>query len=315
MRTVLLWHQWRGLHQIYDKGFSTNKIKNIPYIDHLINQGLLKISSKNPDRILSIGEFRSYYEERLLEKYNRYCTFLTDYDLSSSNSKYTEDDIGTLMLIKENQEGIKNSKQTRRGLSAELFQDSKYIEEHPGLEKAILKLIGLESFPGQDPKDNQYIFVTPCKTREAIILCENLHFLRVPWEAREHNIELWYVGGNNVSKLEHLPQIEPPIYYSCDWDYAGLSIYQRIRIYIPTIKLLYPAATSSAKPIDTQNHRSQWQPNLPLSALEASIYSEKEKALINNLIQDNQWIEEESNSFCELIGINALGKSAGELTQ
>jgi len=255
---------------------------------------------------MSTERFSDYYASRHLEKYNYYSAFFDNNDLGTPHSNYTEDDIGTLILISDNRDGIKASAQTRRGLSAELFEDSKYIEEHPGLEKAILKLLELKDFPGQDPKDNQYIFFTPCKTPKAIILCENLHFLRTPWQARNHNIELWYVGGGNIGKLQHIPELTLPIFYSCDWDYDGLSIFQRIKKYIPKIDLLYPSATGSSKTINTQNHRSQWRIESPFSGLDQDVYSIRARALIEDLIKLNEWIEEESNLFSELISLNGL---------
>ena len=135
---------------------------------------------------------------------------------------------------------------------------------------------------------------------------ENLHFLRMPWQAREYNIELWYAGGNNLAKLEHLSPIPNPIYYSCDWDYDGLAIYQRVKVYIPSIKLLYPAAVDSAKSVHTANHHSEWKLNTLFSGLDESLYTLNEKELIEKLIEREQWIEEENNVFDKLVHINSL---------
>ncbi|MFX7586113.1 hypothetical protein ABTK07_19425, partial [Acinetobacter baumannii] len=64
-----------------------------------------------------------------------------------------------------------------------------------------------------------------------LVLCENLAHLKNGWKAREHNIELWYVGGNNIGIIDHIgaEKLTRPIYYSCDWDFHGLSIYSRIK--------------------------------------------------------------------------------------
>lgn len=140
MKIALKWREWLGLHKVYKEGYTTAKIKSNPYVKYLLDRGILKTSTRNPDRIESTNRFKTYYAKHHLQKFNYYVQFLDDNDYQVPNSNYTEDDIGNLIIIKDNCEGIIESKQTRRGLSAELFEDSKYIENHPGLEKAILKL-------------------------------------------------------------------------------------------------------------------------------------------------------------------------------
>ena len=303
MKTNLKWREWRGLHKVYEQGYSTAQIKQNPYVVHLLNRGLLKTSPSNPRRILSTPKFCDYYERMLLEKYEYYNAFLDS--LANPNSNYTEKDIGALMIIKSNYKGIIESGKTQRGLSEDLFEDSKYLEKHIGLQKAVLSLLKLESFPGQNPKDHQYIYFTPCELPRVIVLCENLDFLKTPWQAREYNIELWYAGGNNIAKLKYVPELTMPIYYSCDWDYHGLSIYQHVKNYLPNIKLLYPAP-GAAKPVNTQNHRSKWRPDIPLSGLDKDIYSQEARTLIESLIKHNRWIEEESSSISELVRVNDI---------
>ena len=307
MRTNLKWREWRGLHGVYEQGSSAARIKQHPYVVYLLGRGLLKTSPRNPQRILATPEFYDYYKSRHLEKYRRYDEFLGE--LANPSSTYTEDDIGALMIIKENRERIVEKGRTQRSLSADLFGDSKHIEKRPGLQKAILKLLELENFPGQDPKDQWYIYVVPCKTPKAVVLCENLDFLRIPWQARKHKIELWYAGGSNTAKLGYIPELALPIYYSCDWDYHGLSIYQRIKGYIPGLRLLYPATTVT-KPVDAQNHESQWRHDIPFSGLDEKVYSRRAKALIEKLIIQNWWIEEENNVFDELVEVNSIGTAA-----
>ncbi len=308
MNENLQWHEWRGLHQLYKTGSTKAKIRKQPYVKHLIKRGFLATSVKNKDVLQAEKTFQKYYESKLLDRYIHYQQFLEDNNLVNPNSNYTEDDIQAMMVIQENKEAIIKNQETRRGVSSKFFRtnDSKHIENHPGLEKAILKLLNLEQFPEKDPKNNQFLYVITCKNPKAIILCENIYFLKLPWKAREKNIELWFAGGNNIEKLNHLPNRDEPIYYSCDWDFDGLSIYQRIREYIPVIKLLYPTAISSVKPVKTSNHNSQWKHELPLSGLDKSVYSKQELELLQNLILADRWIEEETNDFDALVHLNHI---------
>ena len=53
--------------------------------------------------------------------------------------------------------------------------------------------------------------------------------MKQPWIAKNTEVKMWYVGGNNIKVLDDIDEKElvKPIYYSCDWDLAGLQIYTR----------------------------------------------------------------------------------------
>src|SRR5690606_41159945 len=93
-------------------------------------------------------------------------------------------------------------------------------------------------------------------------------------------------------------ELSKPIYYSCDWDLAGLKIYSRIKAKLRNrnkdISLLYP--NEPHKKINTyiDYHYSHWDLSKRLSGLSIDIFSKKELILINDLIQNQMWIEEES---------------------
>ncbi|MDA0242961.1 MAG: hypothetical protein OT477_06065 [Chloroflexi bacterium] len=305
----LKWREWVGLHELYETGKTSRKIEKNPYIKYLIERRYISLTTK-PKGLRAEPPFCKKYENDHLEKYTHYQAFLVENDIITSNSTYTEDDIQSMMLIKENRKAIVESQDTRRGIASKFFKnsDSKHIENRLGLENAILKLLGISCFPEKDPKNNQYLCVVMCPEPTSIILCENLAFLKIPWKAKENNIELWYAGGNNLSMLADIPEdrLNKPIYYSCDWDYDGLQIYQRAKKYIPKIILLYPSATTSPKPVKTPHHNSEWNTSLPLSGLDESFYSPKAIELINTLINNDQWIEEESNHFVEMIELNNI---------
>lgn len=305
----LKWHQWVGLHELYKTGATNRQIWKNPYVKHLIERGYISRFGKR-NKLKAQPKFKKRYERDHLEKYIHYKAFLEENDIVNPSSRYTEDDIQAMMLIKENRQAIIDSKDTRRGVASKFFKnsDSKHIENHPGLERAILKLLGINCFPETDPKNNQYLCVVMCREPKAIILCENLAFLKMPWRAKERNVELWYAGGNNLSMLADVPKdrLDKSIFYSCDWDYAGLQIYERVKQYIPKITLLYPSAINQAKPVDTPNHNSKWNLNLPLSGLDHTLYSPDALELISSLIESETWIEEESNSFVEMVESNGV---------
>ena len=218
-------------------------------------------------------------------------------------SNYSETDIRTLMFIKEHKNDILTQQYSRKKFSALFFKEegAKHLDENEGLETAVLKILGLDKFPGKDPKDQQYKFVIDCPNPTLIVLCENIDFLLLPWVARENNIELWYAGGNNIEKLDHLPVINLPIFYSCDWDYDGLRIYERIKNKIPQITLLHPSGVDDAKSVRSGSHKSDWKYDKPFSGLSASLYTQQAIGLINSLIQKKQWIEEESNDLIKML--------------
>jgi hypothetical protein len=201
---------------------------------------------------------------------------------------------------------------TRRTFSSEIFKygGSKYLENRPGLDKMVCKILQIEDFPSEDPKTLQWRFVIDCLNPESIVLCENLDFLKTPHIARQYNIELWYVGGNNTANIHHISadKLGKPLYYSCDWDYDGLKIYCRIKDILQSksknITLLYPSNLQNRLPVDSPHHNSKWNHSLPLAGLSSNYFTAKEIDLICQLINKNQWIEEESNSLLEMLGMN-----------
>ena len=150
-------------------------------------------------------------------------------------------------------------------------------------------------------KDQQYKYVLQCPHPEKIVLCENLDFLKRPSKPRKNNIELWYAGGKNIDKLNYTGAIALPIYYSCDWDYDGLLIYQLVKDIIPQICLLPP--TGLPKSIVETDHDSHWKSDIPdgLSGLNGHYFTETEKEIISDLMHKNQWIMEETNDLIKMV--------------
>ena len=95
--------------------------------------------------------------------------------------------------------------------------------------------------------------------------------------------------------------LKKPLYYACDWDYDGLTIYSRLNRKFKqrnvAIKLLIPLDPGLAMTTKSPHHASFWKVNLPLSSLDPDIFSFEEKALIERLIFADTWIEEESQDY------------------
>ena len=93
-----------------------------------------------------------------------------------------------------------------------------------------------------------------------------------------------------------------PIYYSGDWDYDGLLIFNMVCKLIPQIKLLYP--TASSKSILKSEHKSLWMDRdnpSKYSNLSVKNLDNRHKDILVNLIKKNHWITEEDNHLKEMV--------------
>jgi hypothetical protein len=157
-----------------------------------------------------------------------------------------------------------------------------------------------------DNRDFQYLYVLHCINPRAIVLCENLHFLKIPGKPRENQLELWYAGGKNIEKLKYADHRGLPIFYSCDWDYDGLDIFRMVKQRIRSIQLLDP--NGPTRGIEESEHKSLWRKRdspEALSGLDASLFNNQQKLLIKRLISNNEWIIEESNNLIHMINSNS----------
>lgn len=105
----------------------------------------------------------------------------------------------------------------------------------------------------------------------------------------------------SIENLNHLPKIDLPIFYSCDWDYDGLRIFQRVKNIIPDIELLVPTSTNFSKSVKSPNHKSDWVYEKSFSNLDYDLYSNDAKKIIEYLIRRKEWIEEENNDLIEML--------------
>lgn len=308
----LPWNVLKAMNDLYCKGRTTAKIHGDSYIRYLLEDAMVleyKFGSRHI--LLSSENFEVFFEKKYREKFSYYLTFLTSTGLESdARRNYTEEDIQTLMFIDKNRIQISGRLTTQKSFSNEFFEGkgSKYLEHKSSLKQAVCHLLGISDFPDQDAKNNQWRFVVDCPAPSRIILCENLDFLKMFWLAEKTNAKLWYVGGNNIKIIEQIDrgEFKCPFYYSGDWDYAGLSIYSRIKDKLAKvgkeIKLLYPNNTMARLPVNSPHHYSFWNHRKNFSGLDRAHFSASELSLIEELIRRDEWIEEESNDLELMIG-------------
>lgn len=312
------WIEFKALNNLYINGEIklNNTLIQSGEINYLINS--LQILDRSHDKLFRVRGFTEIYEKEYLEKYNRYETFLLRRGLLKPQTRLDEGDILTLIFIDDHKEELIKNLSSIRTFSSKLFkgQDSKYLENKSGLKAAVCKILSIADFPEKDPKNLQWRLVIDCTKPKIIVLCENIAHLKNPWKARELNMELWYVGGNNIAKIDAIDpaKLRLPVYYSCDWDFDGLSIYSRIKEKLKAknckLQLIIPNNYEASLHIHSGHHNSKWNFSKKLSGLKYEDFSDEAINLIERLIKDNKWIEEES---FELAKINFAHSSYREL--
>lgn len=303
------WPALKALHQVFERN-ETKKTDSL--LDDSLFQFLLRQTRELKEGVKTIykGEgFDSYYRRQHLQNFLAYEQFLTDTGLLKPQLKFQEADIKILMELKASmkngdllpiREEIIAAEESVRGVSQMFFKNEKYLGKSKALVSAVKSMLAIAELA--DDKDQQYKYVLQSHEPTRIVLCENLDFLKRPGKPRKNHIELWYAGGKNIDKLNYIGDISLPIFYSCDWDYDGLLIYQAVKQRISAIRLLYP--NGEPKNIQTTEHDSLWKtPEDPakLSGLNPEFYNEKEQTLMKELIQNNTWIMEESNDLISML--------------
>lgn len=303
------WQTFKSLYELYQSGktkFRSTLAEDAVFKYHSDQTKELLFTRKE---ISVIDEnFKNTFQTRYLKKYNECQAFLNEMGLNTPYCKFEVDDIMVLRDMKfqmdagelnEIQEQIIQSNETRRGVSLMFFKNEKYLDNREALENAVKLILKVDEFA--DNRDFQYLYVLHCKTPQKIVLCENLHFLKMPGKPREKQIELWYAGGRNIEKLNYTDRRGLPIYYLCDWDYDGLDIFRAVKERIPEIILLTP--NGEPRDIIKTEHKSLWRnqenPEL-LSGLHSELFSNEQKQLIKTLIKENSWVIEESNNLIEI---------------
>lgn len=264
------------------------------------------------------------YEEGLKKEFLAYKSFLEEYKIWSNNTEFTENDVKTLIEISNlmQYDGINTKSQfeemSRRQIATWFEKgngkSSKYLDTKEVLVQAFKKITGINDILGDDEKTQEYMFVVKCKLaqRKNIILFENLDRLRTPKLAQDNMIESWYAGGNNTPKLENwIHSVDVPIYYFCDWDRAGLTIYQRVKeMFIKQGKdiILITPKISLRKSVNSPNHDDSWTKGQNVTLTER-YYSSEQINIISDLKDKAEWIEEEDHTkeyFIQILSIYGL---------
>lgn len=304
MNKNITWKELKALDDIYRFKKTRASIQKHPYINYLINERrILDLKPDNIKVIVTTDEYEEFYEQEFKIQYEEAKKFFVKNGIEPSAKKsFTLEDVKTLMLINENKEELKNNPTNIEDFSNEFFEISKYLKEKKSVREAVFSILGIDQFP-LDKKENQWRLVVDYKNPKAIVLCENKSFLKQPWIARNTEVKMWYVGGNNIKILDDIDEVElsKPIYYSCDWDLAGLQIYSRIKGKLKDrnsdIMLLYPNIPHKRISTYINYHNSHWELTKTLSGLKPEIFSKQELLLIRGLIQSEEWIEEESTDL------------------
>ncbi|MHC6199867.1 hypothetical protein LYZ41_00760 [Elizabethkingia miricola] len=305
------WKYLKGLNQLYTEKKTKLKILNNSYINQILfkQKKLIKYQDGNHSIIEANPRYSQFYEQEFLDTYNYYNAFFEQSGIENNAKKtFTEEDLKALIFIYYNKTELRNNLTTQKKFSAKVFkyENSKYLENKPSLKNAVLQLLEIEEFPEKDPKNQQWRFVVDCPTPKAVVLCENLDCLKVPIEYKKNNIELWYVGGQNTKPLIDIPseKLQLPLYYFCDWDYSGLSIYSQIKEIFDTkaksIEIIQPLSNTKRLPVSVKHHKSKWK-KAEFSNLRKNDFTESQIELIDELISNDEWIEEESIDLIQLL--------------
>ncbi len=308
MNKDITWKELKALDDIYRLKKSRAVIQSNSYIKYLIyDKGILDLKPDNIKVIVSTDRFEVLYEEEFKKTFEEAKKFLLENDIKATAKKgFTIEDIKTLMFIAENKAELRNNPTTIEDFSNEFFDISKYLKNRKSVRDAVFQILNIERF-SLDKKESQWRLVIDNKKPKAVIMCENKSYLKQPWIAEETQTKLWYVGGNNIAIIDDIDEsdLSKPIYYSCDWDLAGLQIFTRIKAKLKerntSIQLLFPNQPHKRVSTYIPYHDSHWDLSKTLSGLELKDFTKKELILIKSLIEKEEWIEEESFDIVGMI--------------
>lgn len=273
------WKTLENLNDLYMNRLTGNYLAE-QALGKSLQEAKLIMVEKN--KILKTDNFDSFFEQKWKVKYDEIKRFYEAYPFETYN--FEMELIDSLMALAHNKEDIIENDLSLKEISTNYFGGAKKIKKRSSLYKAILLTLECDTLK-VDEHDQQYLWVLHCENRKprAVVLCENDNSLRKP---RLNDIELWFAGGNNTNKLQYVIEPNIPFYYLCDWDNRGIEIFQRVKHLFPKIQLLMPHEPIKYK---TLKEDQRWT-----IMINQNLFTEKELYIIEQLINHNQWIEEES---------------------
>lgn len=315
------WRTVRAMHELRHQG--QTRLKVLPgnaYVQDLLDRRLLRLKPGRGQVLLKEPDvgFDQEFDHLLAAAHDEARQFLEARQLLTPYLNYTLCQIQGLAEVYADAVIIIRSDLTRREISTRNMGGSKVLKKHPALFRDMLKMLGLAELSKSDHIMQSAVYMTGRQRAKVIVLCENENYLKQPAKAERLGIELWNAGGRNVKKLEKhfVPAPEVSLFYACDWDYDGLTIFRTIaagyRRQQRTIRLLTPIA--SPKPVDSPDHFSQWKGRLWEDDLEpdapaTEVFTDAQQQLIRQLMAKNEWIEEEGNDFEGLLLANGVSSS------
>lgn len=309
------WKYLKALNELYDAKSRKTTIKLIeePFIkSYLIDdKGFIRKKPGGQKTTIWIPEsgFDKYYEDNYKYEFEEYRDFFKDNDIPhSAKQTFIENDIKKLIFIKREKEQILAKRPSEKEFLSIFFGvEAKYFsEDNISMKKAVLKILGLQEFEGDDAKKNQWRFVVDCPNAKCVVLCENKDRLNLTKRPLENLIELWHVGGNNTQPLERLEgKLQLPIFYTCDWDYDGLQIFSRVKKIIENlggeVHLLIPPIESMRFATISKYHSSDWLYDKDFSGLKKQDFPLLAQNIIKELIQEQKYIQEEGIDLISMV--------------
>lgn len=304
----LQWRHLRALRTLRAGQGTTAAIQQHPYVRRLIRRGLLATKPSNPKKLEPQPGYEDWYDQRLAAVVAEAEQFLDAHNLNQPGSTLTLHDIASLHHALSDCHVIVGRKMTRRQVGTNYFTSSKGLKRQ-ALRKAVLKVTKLANYPAVD----RIVSVAGSPGARCIVLCENKDYLLQPDLAERLRVSLWFVGGNDMSAWRHSIDPHLTLYYACDWDQAGLDIYERVHaIYAERgypVTLLTPPPTAKRKPENSPDHKSRWEPEKWRGVVEGgsiNVYSLEQRQLIRELVMAREWIEEESIDLADLLLHNGV---------
>ena len=310
------WKYLKALNELYTERKSAITIDSDEdaegqYIKRrLIERGMIqeKLLRKRYIWIPTDG-FDKYYEKHHKDNFMEYQQFFVENGIKHTAAQtFKEKDIRRLFLIKSQKKQILEKKPSEKEFLVQfLSKEAKtFAKSEASLKNAVLSILGIKKFEGDDAKINQWRWVIDCPSAKCVVICENKDRLTLTKRPLENLIELWHVGGDNTPPLERLEgKLNLKIFYACDWDLKGLQIFSRAKKIIENLNgkiyILLPPLDSERFATVSKFHKSDWDYNKDLSGLPKDIFSLDARNIINRLIQEKKYIQEEGLDLIEMV--------------